>query len=80
MLMMVVVVVVVVIMMMIPCNTSAYMINRTMELSSGTIIRFPLPPNDTDDSCVSQQTDSEYDAHDALPVSTEPLSTPLLRF
>ena len=60
-------------------STSAYMIVRTTRLGSGTIARFPLPPDDADDACVSQQTDGEYDTDEAVPMSTEPQPAPTPR-
>jgi len=39
-------------------------------------VRRPLPADDTDDSRVSQQGDSEDDTDDVEPVSTQPLPSP----
>ena len=68
-------------MMMTLCSASGYMIDRAVRLlSSGTVTRRPLPPHDAYDGRVSQQTDGEYHADDAVPVSTEPAPTTAPRF
>jgi len=62
-------------------SASADMIDRAVRLlSSGTVTRRPLPPRDADDGRVRQQTDGEYHADDAVPVSTEPAPATAPRF
>ena len=51
---------------------------RTIWLSSWTT-GFPAPPNNSDDSCVEQKTDNEYDTGDALRMSRGRKTTPVSR-